>query len=179
MNQVSAPGSVNLIANQIVCSPFVIGVKADGTPWTLNFDRAGAWVITPSPGNMDVAIYFDDPTSPGRPGKSVQVWTHLSTAVAGLVSAQVSNPTLTSGIYYWCVNADNSSAKVAAAAVDVQPGLIGSTSPANILTNTLAVGAMKTPMTYGMWPPLEGNATWTAVPGPYPMTGFWLNGSAQ
>lgn len=119
-------------------------------------------------GNVQAAIYANNPLT-GRPtGVPLAATTSLSTTTAGVVTSAVTPATIPAGYDWMCVNADNAVVVVtppSPSATDLTAGIIGSATAANVLSAaTTAALFVSTPQTFGTWPTLTG-ATWTEVAG--------------
>ena len=120
-------------------------------------------------GNVQAAIYANNPVT-GRPtGVAVVSTGNISTAAAGNINAVI-NTQLTAGLYWWASNSDNATVVLESLTNSSAPSIIGSAT-ANNLQAGAAFSGVTTPLTFGTWGDLTG-ATWTNINAPIPVLQF-------
>lgn len=142
-------------AGSVRCIPFVLKSR-------VTMSDLGVRVTTlAAAGNVQVAIYANNPTTMRPTGAVLANTGSLSTAATGVVSGAISggNVTLEPGLYWACLNSDNSTAvfQFSGGAAGIMGSLVGG---ANLVTVSSAAASMivgvSTPITYGTWSSMTG-----------------------
>lgn len=135
----------------------------------------GAYITTLSvAGNLQLAIYANDPTTSRPTGNALATTGSISTTLAGVISADVvgSNVVLQPGFYWAAVNMDNGTCTIGGVASSFprQPYMVGSTTLANIaVSNTACTLRLTFAQAFNTWPDMTGQALTesSTVAGPF------------
>lgn len=118
--------------------------------------QLGVRVSTTNAGNVQAAIYANNPAT-GRPtGNALASTASMSTASAATVTADASVQ-VEPGLYWFGTCFDNATAALASISNTSGVGmarLIGSSSPSNIMTSTACLSGVNLAGTFGTWPDL-------------------------
>ena len=146
----SAPAS-----GSVRCTPFMLKSR-------VTMSDLGVRVTTLSAGgNVQLAIYANDPATMRPTGTVLANTGAISTAATGIFSAAIAggNVTLEPGMYWACINSDNSTAvfQYSGTAAQLMVSLVGSTTLA-VLSNTatLNLQGIAVTMAYGTWSTMTG-----------------------
>jgi hypothetical protein len=142
-------------AGSVRCVPFVLKSR-------VTMSDLGVRVTTlAAGGNVQVAIYANNPATMRPTGTVLANTASLSTAATGVVSGAISggNVTFEPGLYWACLNSDNSTAvfQFSGTGSGICGNLIGAAN-LTTLTNsaTAAMIGVSTPITYGTWSSMTG-----------------------
>jgi hypothetical protein len=128
---------------------------------TITISALGLRVITASAGgNVQAAIYANDPATNRPTGNPLASTASMSTASAASVSATAS-VTLSPGLYWFATNCDNATAAFTGATTTVAQGswLIGSATQANCLGNgSGTLSGLSFTQAFGTWPDLTAGS---------------------
>lgn len=158
-------------ANSIRAIPFVIKARVTISQLATRISTVSAG------GNIQVAVYANNPAT-GRPtGNALCATGNLSTAAVAAVAANLvgGNTVLEAGIYWFFVNSDNSVAACQAyAGASVLAGyLIGSSTLNNITTGGTSVTlALTLSQTFGTWPDVTAASFTEITTGTYAIPMF-------
>lgn len=129
----------------------------------VTINALGVRIGTASAGNIQAAIYANNPAT-GRPtGPALASTASMSTASVTSVNAAV-NLQLGPGLYWFATNSDNASSIPAmnSANTPVMAALIGSATQSTCLGSSSGIAGVSVAQTFGTWPDLT-SATFIEV----------------
>ena len=119
--------------------------------------QLGVRISTTNAGNVQAAIYANNPAT-GRPtGNALASTASMSTASAATVTADASVQ-VESGLYWFGTCLDNATATLATISNTIGVGmsrLIGSSTASNVMTTTACLTGVNVSGTFGTWPDLS------------------------
>lgn len=142
-------------AGSVRCVPFILKSR-------VTMSDLGVRVTTlAAAGNVQVAIYANNPATMRPTGTVLANTGSLSTAATGVVSGAISggNVTFEPGIYWACLNSDNSTAvfQFSGAGSGIMGNLVGAATLVTLSGSaTGAIIGVSTPITYGTWSSMTG-----------------------
>lgn len=165
---IPSSGAVN--QNLICLAPFIL-------PKPITMSDLGCRVTTAlAANNFQLAIYASDPATAYPTGNALAVTGNISTAVAAVVSADITgaNVTLAPGLYWSASNQSGATSALQSAANLGSTIFIGSTTITNVSTAAAqAYFCLTFAQTYNTWPDLTGQ-TFGESPSTSPPTGPFL-----
>lgn len=123
---------------------------------TVTLNSLGARVVVTAAGNVQAAIYANDPATTRPTGSALASTASLSTASTANVNATVSVQ-LTAGLYWFATNCDNATATFISlpANTTFQSGIIGSATASDVIGSAGGgICGLSVAQAFGTWPSL-------------------------